>query len=77
MEDAGPGVPPEILGTLFERFRRVPPRTEGSRRGLGIGLSVVRGLVEAMAGQVSATASPLGGLAVTVRLRAAPRGPER
>ncbi len=77
VEDAGPGVPPEILGTLFERFRRVPPRTEGSRRALGIGLSVVRGLAEAMAGQVSAAASPLGGLAVTVRLRAAPRGPER
>jgi two-component system sensor histidine kinase KdpD len=77
VEDGGPGVPPEILGTLFERFRRVPPRAEGSRRGLGIGLSVVRGLVEAMAGTVSATASPLGGLAVTVRLRAAPGGPER
>jgi len=44
----------------------------GSRRGLGIGLSVVRGLVDAMSGQVRADPSPLGGLAVSVRLRPAP-----
>ena len=71
VEDGGPGVPAEALGTLFERFRRGPTRSTGSRRGLGIGLSVVRGLVDAMAGQVSADRSPLGGLAVTVSLRRA------
>jgi two-component system sensor histidine kinase KdpD len=77
VEDGGPGVAPDILATLFERFRRVSPRIEGSRRGLGVGLSVVRGLVEAMAGSVSAGPSPLGGLAVTVELRSTPAGPER
>jgi two-component system sensor histidine kinase KdpD len=71
VEDGGPGVPAEALGSLFERFRRGPTRSTGSRRGLGIGLSVVRGLVDAMAGQVSADRSPLGGLAVTVSLRRA------
>ncbi len=63
VEDGGPGVPGDELGTLFERFRRGPTRAQGSRRGLGIGLSVVRGLVDAMSGQVSAERSPLGGLA--------------
>jgi two-component system sensor histidine kinase KdpD len=77
VEDGGPGVPAEALGSLFERFRRGPSRSEGSRRGLGIGLSVVRGLVDAMKGQVSADRSPLGGLAVSVRLRPAPAEPER
>jgi two-component system, OmpR family, sensor histidine kinase KdpD len=72
VEDGGPGVPGDVLGSLFERFRRSPSRSEGSRRGLGIGLSVVRGLVDAMSGQVSADRSPLGGLAVSVRLRPAP-----
>jgi two-component system sensor histidine kinase KdpD len=72
VEDGGPGVPADALGSLFERFRRSPSRSEGSRRGLGIGLSVVRGLVDAMSGQVSADRSPLGGLAVSVRLRPAP-----
>lgn len=77
VEDGGPGVPAEALGELFDRFRRIPPRSEGSRRGLGIGLSVVRGLVEAMAGEVSAAPSALGGLAVTIRLRQAPVNPDR
>lgn len=72
VEDGGPGVPTEALGSLFERFRRGPATSDGSRRGLGIGLSVVRGLVEAMAGQVSAERSTLGGLAISIRLRHAP-----
>ena len=77
VEDGGPGVPADAIGFLFDRFRRGPTRSEGSRRGLGIGLSVVRGLVDAMSGQVTADRSPLGGLAVTVRLRPAPVDPER
>ena len=77
VEDGGPGVPVDVIGSLFDRFRRGPTRTEGSRRGLGIGLSVVRGLVDAMSGQVTADRSPLGGLAVSVRLRRAPLDPDR
>ncbi|MFL5684505.1 MAG: DUF4118 domain-containing protein [Chloroflexota bacterium] len=77
VEDGGPGVPAESIGALFDRFRRGPTRSEGSRRGLGIGLSVVRGLVDAMSGQVSADRGPLGGLAVSVRLRPAPIDPDR
>jgi two-component system sensor histidine kinase KdpD len=77
VEDGGPGVPVDKIGSLFDRFRRGPTRSEGSRRGLGIGLSVVRGLVDAMSGQVSAYRSPLGGLAVSVRLRPAPLDPDR
>jgi two-component system, OmpR family, sensor histidine kinase KdpD len=77
VEDGGPGVPVDVIGSLFERFRRGPTRGGGSRRGLGIGLSVVRGLVDAMSGQVTADRSPLGGLAVSVRLRPAPLDPDR
>jgi two-component system sensor histidine kinase KdpD len=72
IEDGGPGVPPAVLGSLFDRFYRVPRTGEGSRRGSGIGLAVVRGLVEAMSGRVGARASDLGGLAIDVDLRAAP-----
>ncbi len=64
VEDGGPGVPAESLPRLFEKFYRVPRRGEGSRRGTGIGLAVVRGLIEAMGGTVVARPSPLGGLAV-------------
>jgi signal transduction histidine kinase len=75
VEDGGPGVPPEARARLFDKFYRVGRRGEGSRRGLGIGLSVVLGMVEAMGGTVQAGTSELGGLAVRVVLPAAPAPP--
>jgi two-component system, OmpR family, sensor histidine kinase KdpD len=77
VEDGGEGVAPEQIGLLFERFRRASPQPEGSRRGLGIGLSVVRGLVEAMGGRVAAAPAATGGLASSVTLRQAPAEPDR
>jgi two-component system sensor histidine kinase KdpD len=70
VEDAGPGVPERDLARIFDRFARLGPGTASGRRGVGLGLSVVRGLTLAMGGEVTATASTLGGLAVTVRLNA-------
>ena len=75
VEDGGPGVPDEVLPRLFEKFYRVPRKGEGSRRGTGIGLSVVQGLVDAMGGHVDARRSALGGLAIDIDLQAAP-GPD-
>ena len=71
VEDGGPGVPAEWLGRLFVKFSRVPGGVPGSRRGSGLGLAVVRGLVEAMGGRVAVRTSELGGLAVDVDLCAA------
>lgn len=68
IEDSGPGVPGDSLRRLFDKFYRVPQPGSGSRSGIGIGLAVVRGLVEAMGGRVEARASELGGLAVDVDL---------
>ena len=75
VEDAGAGVPAASLPHLFDKFYRVPRQGEGARRGLGIGLGVVKGLAEAMGGEVAASASALGGLAVDVLLLAAPEPP--
>ncbi len=72
VEDAGPGVPHEAIGSLFDKFSRLPPAGQGARRGFGLGLAVVRGLVEAMGGSVSARLSDLGGLAVDIELRSIP-----
>ncbi|HEX4869380.1 MAG TPA: ATP-binding protein [Moraxellaceae bacterium] len=72
VEDSAPGVPPESLPRLFERFYRV----EGSRSrqggGSGLGLSICRAIVQAHGGTIAAAASPLGGLRVTLRLPLAP-----
>jgi two-component system sensor histidine kinase KdpD len=69
VEDAGPGVPAAQLPRLFDRFYRGPAR-QGPRSGggSGIGLTVVKGLAEAMGGSVEARPSTLGGLAVAVLL---------
>jgi signal transduction histidine kinase len=57
---------------LFEKFYRVPGLDSGPRSGTGIGLAVVRGVVEAMGGRVRARSSELGGLAIDLDLPAAP-----
>jgi two-component system sensor histidine kinase KdpD len=64
VEDGGPGVPTDALAHLFDKFSRIPRPGDGSRPGSGIGLAVVRGLVEAMGGRVAARTGELGGLAV-------------
>ncbi|HEY4188799.1 MAG TPA: ATP-binding protein [Candidatus Limnocylindrales bacterium] len=75
VEDGGPGVPDQALPMIFDKFYRVPGVAGGSRSGTGIGLAVVRGLVEAMGGSVSARRSDLGGLAIDIDLVAATAPP--
>jgi signal transduction histidine kinase len=52
VSDHGPGIPPEHLGRLFERFYRVPSQT-GEVRGTGLGLYICRQIVEAHGGKIS------------------------
>jgi two-component system, OmpR family, sensor histidine kinase KdpD len=68
IEDGGQGVPYTALSSLFDKFYRVPRTNETARRGTGIGLTIVRGLVEAMGGSVAARRSELGGLALDLEL---------
>jgi len=75
VEDGGPGVPAQSLPRLFDKFYRVDRMGGGSRRGLGIGLAVVRGLAEGMGGSVEASPSPLGGLGIVVELPVAATPP--
>jgi len=69
--DEGPGVPRGAEEQLFEPFQRFGDRD--NKYGVGLGLSVARGFVEAMGGTISATDTPGGGLTVIVDLAAPPR----
>jgi two-component system sensor histidine kinase KdpD len=69
VEDDGAGVADDLQPRLFEKFFRAPRPPASGRPGTGIGLAVVRGLVEAMGGAVGARRSELGGLAVDLTLR--------
>jgi two-component system sensor histidine kinase KdpD len=75
VDDGGPGVSAAAHGRLFDKFFRVDAPRASSRRGLGIGLAVVRGLAEAMGGSVAAETSPLGGLRIRVILPLAAEPP--
>jgi len=69
--DEGRGVPRGTEEQLFEAFQRLGDHNTSS--GVGLGLSVARGFVEAMGGTIQATDTPGGGLTVVVDL-AAPQG---
>ena len=67
--DNGIGIPREALSSVFEMFSQVGHHMERSQGGLGIGLSLVRRLVEMHGGTVSATSGgPQQGSVFTVRL---------
>jgi signal transduction histidine kinase len=67
--DSGRGIPAEALGRIFEPYYRVPDAA-GAARGTGIGLAVVKALVEAHGGAVEVESAPTLGTRVTVVLPA-------
>ncbi len=66
--DSAPGVAPELLPRLFDRFYRVEGSRDRARGGAGLGLAICRNIVEAHGGTITAQASPLGGVAIRVEL---------
>lgn len=54
VEDDGPGIRPEILPYIFERFRQGDSSTTRAHQGLGLGVAIVRHLVEMHGGSVRA-----------------------
>jgi two-component system OmpR family sensor kinase len=60
VRDRGPGIPPEHLHRVFERFFCVP-RAEGTFRGAGLGLTIVRGVARLHGGTVAVCNHPQGG----------------
>jgi two-component system sensor histidine kinase KdpD len=68
VQDDGPGLPPGREDTLFDKFAR--GREESAIVGMGLGLSIVRAIVEAHDGTVRAENRPEGGARFTIRLPA-------
>ncbi len=64
--DRGPGLPPGQEGSVFEKFFRV--RREGGPGGVGLGLSICRGLVEAHGGTITAANREGGGAVFRIAL---------
>jgi two-component system sensor histidine kinase KdpD len=63
--DSGPGLAPELLPRIFDKFVRAPNAPAG---GSGLGLAIVKGFVEAHGGRITAANRPSGGAIFTLRL---------
>ena len=68
--DTGPGIPPEQLPYVFERFYRADALT--GKTGTGLGLAIAREIVRAHGGDIEARSAPGAGAQFIVRLPVSP-----
>lgn len=76
VEDHGHGIPSAELSRVFEPFYRGRAAQEGQEHGFGLGLSLVKRVVEAHGGAVRAQSEPGSGSTFSIVLPAAPEGLE-
>ena len=73
VSDTGQGISPDFLPHVFDRFRQADQKASRQHGGMGLGLAIVRHLVELHGGNVSATSEGEGqGATFTVRLPISP-----
>ena len=68
VQDSGPGIPPESLPHIFERFYRADKSRNRKEGGTGLGLSIARKLAEAHGGSLEADNHQDGGAIFTLKL---------
>ena len=67
VSDSGPGIPPDDLSRVFERFYRVD-KSRSRPGGTGLGLAIVKHLVELHGGHATAENKPEGGARFVITL---------
>jgi two-component system sensor histidine kinase SenX3 len=70
--DRGWGIPHEHLGRIFEKFYRVPRVEDAETPGTGLGLAMVREIMEIHGGSVAVRSAPGTGSTFTLRLPSPP-----
>jgi two-component system sensor histidine kinase BaeS len=72
VDDSAPGIDIGLAQSLFDPFHRSGDPASDTGSGSALGLATARAIIEAHHGRVEVSASPLGGLRVTVVLPAKP-----
>jgi len=68
VEDDGPGLPSDRLEEAFQPFVRLEPSRSRETGGIGLGLSIARGIVQSHGGTITLANRDVGGLRVEIRL---------
>jgi signal transduction histidine kinase len=68
IEDEGLGIPPELLGQVFEPFFRVDPGRRQNIAGAGLGLTIAREIVQRAGGDIKISNRTRGGLKQVVEV---------
>lgn len=71
VKDTGPGIPPEHLPHIFERFYRVDKARSRSEGGVGLGLAIAKHIAQLHGGDIRVASTPGVGSVFTVSLRVA------
>ena len=66
--DNGPGIPPEEVAKIFEKFYQTDPQQTGQIRGFGLGLFYARQFIRDHGGTINLSSTPGKGTEVTIRL---------
>jgi|SRR5579884_8742 two-component system heavy metal sensor histidine kinase CusS len=66
VEDTGEGIPPEVLPRVFDRYFRGPGERDAHPGGSGLGLSIVRGIMQLHGGTAAVASSGAGGTRITL-----------
>ena len=74
--DHGPGIPPDEQEHIFDPFFRGRRAVEDQVHGTGLGLNLVKNIVEAHGGTISVHSEPLKGTEFVLRIPAAPPQPQ-
>jgi len=68
VDDDGPGIAPEHREDVFRPFYRLDEARNQDESGAGLGLAIARDIARAHGGDISLSASPMGGLRASVRI---------
>ena len=72
--DSGPGFMPEDMARLFGRFQRLSAKPTGGETSTGLGLSIVKKIVDLHDGSIAVTQGETGGASISISLTAARNG---
>ena len=68
VRDQGPGIPADQVQDVFHRFQRSDNETDQAQYGVGLGLSLVKAIIEAQGGQVGVENQAAGGAAFWISI---------